>query len=199
MASCAGALSICAIEAVAIFDHYRFRQKMHDTPAAGQPFTPWCPGKPNAPTPRWESYFDKSSIQLRDRCLFARVPLPAGVDTVKKVDWSALPGFESSATGKGKGAKTAAAKRASPKKAAASKVAAKKSPAKSRRARGPPKRPRRKNWRTRDPPNRPRRKNRRVRYPLRKPRRESRRARDAARRPILGIVSGAGMIADHLI
>ena len=122
--------SMYAIEAVAIFDHYRFRQKMHDTPATGQPFTLWYPGKPNAPTPWWESYFDKSSIQLRDRCLFARVPLPAGVDTVKKVDWSALPGFASSATGKGKGAKTAAAKRAPPKKAAASKGAAKKSPAK---------------------------------------------------------------------
>lgn len=129
--------SLYAIEAVAIFDHYRFRQKMHDTPATGQPFTLWYPGKPNAPTPWWESYFDKSSIQLRHRCLFARVPLPAGVDTVKKVDWSALPGFASSATGKGKGAKTAAAKRAPPKKAAASKGVAKKSPAKKPARAGP--------------------------------------------------------------
>jgi hypothetical protein len=46
-------------------------------------------GQAGAPQPWWQAY-DTSKIQLRDRYLFADVPLPAGLATTKSVDWSAL-------------------------------------------------------------------------------------------------------------
>jgi len=78
-----------AIEAVRLFDHYAFRKYMEQATSA-KPLTLWYPGKPGAPTPWWKPYYDKTDIKLRDRCLFAQVPLPAGLETVKKADWSSL-------------------------------------------------------------------------------------------------------------
>src|SRR5262249_30570013 len=46
--------------------------------------------KPNAPNPWWKAYFDPKRIQMRDRLLFANLPLPANLAAVKDVDWSAV-------------------------------------------------------------------------------------------------------------
>ncbi len=78
-----------AIEAVALFDHYHFRKTMQKTPKA-TPLTLWYPGKPGARVPWWKQYYDSTKIQLRDRCLFAEIPLPPGVAATKTVDWTAL-------------------------------------------------------------------------------------------------------------
>ena len=76
-----------AIEAVALFDHYHFRKAMMNATKV-QPLTLWYPGK--SASPWWKAYFDKTKIQLRDRYLFAGLPLPAGLVSTKTVDWSAL-------------------------------------------------------------------------------------------------------------
>lgn len=78
-----------AIEAVGLFDHYHFRKAMQKTSKA-TPLTLWYPAKPGQPVPWWAAYYDKSKIHLRDRCLFAGVPLPPGMATVKNVDWAKL-------------------------------------------------------------------------------------------------------------
>jgi hypothetical protein len=78
-----------AIEAVALFDHYHFRDARRKATEA-QPLTLWHPGKVGMPRAWWQDYYDLTSIHLRDRCLFAQVPLPAGVAPVKTVDWSSL-------------------------------------------------------------------------------------------------------------
>jgi hypothetical protein len=118
-----------AIEAVALFDHYHFREKMR-TATKAAPLTLWFPGKPNAPLPWWKSYYDTSKIQMRDRCLFAGVPLPTGMAATKIPDWSALD--EAAAAPKPKQA-GGAAKKGAPKQSAgkpAKKAAAKKTVAK---------------------------------------------------------------------
>jgi hypothetical protein len=121
----AAVANMYAIEAVALFDHYHFRKAMQKASKA-TPLTLWFPGKPGAPTPWWSAYYDKTKIQLRDRCLFARVPLPAGLATVKNVDWAKLDKLaedakKKPATGTAKGKKAAAnkapSKKAAPKKA----------------------------------------------------------------------------------
>ncbi len=81
--------TIYAIEAVATFDHYHFRSKMK-TATKARPFTLWYPGKPADPTPWWKPYYDRTDIRMRDRCLFAGVPLSPGMAAVKTVDWAAL-------------------------------------------------------------------------------------------------------------
>jgi phosphatidylserine/phosphatidylglycerophosphate/cardiolipin synthase-like enzyme len=81
--------SMYAIEAVAMFDHYHFNKKVNAA-TKSQPLSLWYPGKANQPTPWWKQYYDPNQIQLRDRCLFAKVPLPAGVATRKEVDWTAI-------------------------------------------------------------------------------------------------------------
>jgi hypothetical protein len=78
-----------AIEAVALFDHYHFRKVMQ-TATPSQPLTLWYPGKPNAPDPWWKAYYDPTRIQMRDRLLFANLPLPSGLAATKNVDWSAV-------------------------------------------------------------------------------------------------------------
>jgi phosphatidylserine/phosphatidylglycerophosphate/cardiolipin synthase-like enzyme len=100
-----------AIEAIALFDHFHFRKAMQKT-TAPLPLTLWFPGKPNAPTPWWKEYYDPSKIQLRDRCLFANVPLPTGVATTKTVDWSAVDADAGSAKKSPGKTKTAPAKKA---------------------------------------------------------------------------------------
>lgn len=113
-----------AIEAIAMFDHYHFRKAMQRVTVA-QPLSLWYPGKPNAPTPWWKEYYDPHKIQLRDRCLFANVPLPPGVDTRKTVDWDAS-GVDVAPSKEGDSAKATAGK--------ARPGSTKRAPAKSRRA-----------------------------------------------------------------
>jgi hypothetical protein len=78
-----------AIEAVALFDHYHFRKAMQAAKPSA-PLTLWYPGKPKAGDPWWQQYFDRSCIQMRDRYLFADLPLPAGLAATKDVDWAAV-------------------------------------------------------------------------------------------------------------
>jgi hypothetical protein len=40
----------------------------------------------------WKSSYDKKQIKFRDRYLFADLKLPAGVETVKSVNWDATSG-----------------------------------------------------------------------------------------------------------
>jgi hypothetical protein len=119
-----------AIEAIAMFDHYHFRKAMQRVTVA-QPLSLWYPGKPNAPTPWWKEYYDPHKIQLRDRCLFANVPLPPGVDTKKTVDWDAGSGGAAPAK-KGRSQSRRPSNKASAPKTKA--APAKRTPAKSRRA-----------------------------------------------------------------
>lgn len=126
-----------AIEAVALFDHYHFRKVMQQITVKEPPLTLWFPGKPNAPNPWWQSYYDKKQIQMRDRYLFADLPLPPGLAATKNVDWSAIDAAADAAKKSGKKAgKKSTAKKTAPKgakkakKAPAKKSKAKKSPAK---------------------------------------------------------------------
>jgi hypothetical protein len=129
--------SMFAIEAVALFDHYHFRKIMQQVTAKEPPLTLWYPGKPNAPNPWWKSYYDPKRIQMRDRLLFANLPLPPGLTATKNVDWSAIdaaankpPGKKGVSKGAGKSSsKTSSRNKASakkPKKARTKKSAAKK-------------------------------------------------------------------------
>ncbi len=123
-----------AIEAVALFDHYHFRKVMQQVTVKEPPLTLWYPGKPQAPTAWWKAYYDLTKIQMRDRYLFAGLPLPAGLAATKNVDWSAVdnappaPKKAPAKTPAAKGAKAPVAKKA--KKVAAKKASAKKSPKK---------------------------------------------------------------------
>jgi phosphatidylserine/phosphatidylglycerophosphate/cardiolipin synthase-like enzyme len=139
-----------AIEAIAMFDHYHFRKAMERVTVA-QPLSLWYPGKPNAPTPWWKEYYDPQKIQLRDRCLFANVPLPPGVDTKKTVDWDAS-GADAAPAKKGRSKSSGAAQKGTASKtkptstqrtpAKPQRAPAKKAPAKTKRApakKAPPK------------------------------------------------------------
>jgi phosphatidylserine/phosphatidylglycerophosphate/cardiolipin synthase-like enzyme len=127
----AAVANMYAIEAVALFDHYHFRKAMQTVTAKEPPLTLWYPGKPNAPNPWWKAYYDLKQIQMRDRLLFAELPLPPGLAATKNVDWSAIDAAAASPkkpgakkTGASKTAKTSSAKKSSAKKP--SKVATKK-------------------------------------------------------------------------
>ena len=48
-----------------------------------QPLTLWFPGKARAPNPWWKPYYDRASIKMRNRLLFADLPLPARLAAVK--------------------------------------------------------------------------------------------------------------------
>lgn len=128
-----------AIEAVAMFDHYHFNNAASAATTV-RPLTLWSPGKSDAPW--WKQYYDNTQIQMRDRCLFANVPLPAGLATTKSVDWSTLDAAPPAAAAKKKAApakkskaKAAPAKRAGAhKKAPAKRVSAHKKAAAARKA-----------------------------------------------------------------
>lgn len=113
--------SIYGIEAVRLFDHYQFRRAMKKATKV-RPLTLWFPGKPDMPNPWWSAYYNKKSIKLRDRCLFADVPLPVGTDTVKAVDWAAI---DKASGGKPKGGTKRKAKGAAKAKPARKKTAKK--------------------------------------------------------------------------
>jgi hypothetical protein len=122
-----------AIEAVALFDHYHFRKVMQQVTKQEPPLTLWYPGKPNQPTPWWKSAYDKSRIQMRDRLLFAGLPLPAGLAATKNVDWSAIDAAAAKTPAKGgkkAPAKNTVATKASTNKASTAKDKAKKVSAK---------------------------------------------------------------------
>ena len=124
-----------------MFDHYHFN-KAANAATTVKPLTLWSPGKSGAPW--WQEYYDKTKIQMRDRCLFANVPLPAGMDVTKTVDWSAVdtsapaPGAKKpAAPAKKRKSSASAQKRAPTRKNAATprkKTAAKKAPAKRKAA-----------------------------------------------------------------
>jgi len=117
-----------AIEAVAMFDHYHFRKVMQ-TATTAQPLTLWFPGKAGAPDPWWKAYYDPTRIQMRDRYLFAGLPLPAGLAATKTVDWKAVDAAAATPakkpSGKTSRGKTKSAKGAQGKKPARGKAAAK--------------------------------------------------------------------------
>jgi hypothetical protein len=116
----AAVANMFAIEAVALFDHFHFRKVMQ-TATKVEPLTLWFPGKEGQPSPWWKRYYDRTKIQMRDRLLFAGLPLPPGLAATKNVDWAALD--------KQAGKKQAAKQRAN-KSTGASKTAAKKTAAK---------------------------------------------------------------------
>jgi hypothetical protein len=121
-----------AIEAVALFDHYHFRKAMQKATKA-DPLSLWFPGKYPATDPRskpwWQRYYDQKMIQFRDRCLFAQVPLPAGLEAVKNVDWASIDA--EAAKGKKKaGAKTAKTAKSKTSKSKSAKAAKKGGPKK---------------------------------------------------------------------
>jgi len=127
----AAVANMFAIEAVALFDHYHFRKVMQQVTAKEPPLTLWYPGKPNAAIAWWKAYYDPTRIQMRDRYLFADLPLPAGLAATKNVDWSAIDAAAATAkpaAGKS-GGKTSAGKSAS-RNSASGKPAANKAPAK---------------------------------------------------------------------
>ncbi len=122
--------SMYAIEAVALFDHYHFRDAKRKATKT-QPLTLWSPGKAGWPQPWWAEYYDKTRIQFRDRCLFAKVPLPPGVAPMKVVDWASIDAVAAKAGRKPK--RGAATKRRKPPRARARKRrTSRKRPAKKR-------------------------------------------------------------------
>ena len=141
----AAVANMFAIEAMALFDHFHFRKVMQEVTVKEPPLTLWYPGKPNAPDPWWKAYYDLKRIQMRDRYLFAALPLPAGLAATKNVDWSAIDaaapapkktakqapsGGAKKTPAKGTPAKKPSAKKAAPGTPAPKKSAPKKSPAK---------------------------------------------------------------------
>jgi hypothetical protein len=106
--------TVYAIEALKIFDHYSFRDKMKAATQA-DPLTLWYPGKPGAPQPWWTPAYDQKNIKFRDRCLFAAIPLPETLASHKTVDWSSI-GMPSKGGGSGPGKKSPASSGSSAKR-----------------------------------------------------------------------------------
>jgi len=124
---------VYAIEAMALFDHFHFNEKRNKA-TRNDPLTLWAPGDPKRPLPWWKPSYDETAIAFRDRCLFAKIPLPADLPTVKTVDWGAVDKTAApTKTAKKTAAKAAAKKK--PIKAATKKTAVKKRPAKNPTAR----------------------------------------------------------------
>jgi hypothetical protein len=119
-----------AIEAIALFDHFHFRKAMQKVTTTQPPLTLWYPGKPSAPTAWWKAYYDLKQIQMRDRYLFADLPLPAGLSATKDVDWSAIDAAPAPKPG-GKNSSAKGGKRVSTKKASTKKTPKKSSSKKS--------------------------------------------------------------------
>jgi hypothetical protein len=64
--------TIYAVEALKIFDHYSFRDRMRNADSA-TPVTLWRPDNPQRSRPWWKSYYDSTSRKFCDRRLFAGV------------------------------------------------------------------------------------------------------------------------------
>jgi phosphatidylserine/phosphatidylglycerophosphate/cardiolipin synthase-like enzyme len=119
---------IYAIEALKMFDHYSFRDKMK-TATDAKPLTLWYPGKLGEPTPWWQPFYNREDVKYRDRCLFAGIALPPDLPSQKNVDWSSLDGSADGGKKPSQGKKG----RKSTTKRAASKAAPKKKAAKKAR------------------------------------------------------------------
>jgi hypothetical protein len=81
--------TVYAIEALKIFDHYSFRDKMKAATEAA-PLNLWYPGKPGASDPWWAPAYDEKDIKFRDRCLFANIALAPTLKSYKDADWSSI-------------------------------------------------------------------------------------------------------------
>ena len=81
--------TVYAIEALKIFDHYSFRDKMKAATQAA-PLNLWYPGKQGAPDPWWAPAYDEKDVKFRDRCLFANIALPPTLQSHKDADWSSI-------------------------------------------------------------------------------------------------------------
>lgn len=81
--------SMYAIEAVRLFDHYSFREHLKAATTV-KPLSLWYPGKPGQSAPWWKFYYEKTDIKFRDRYLFADMPLPPGIVSVKSANWKAV-------------------------------------------------------------------------------------------------------------
>jgi PLD-like domain len=93
--------TVYAIEALKIFDHYSFRDKMK-TATQAAPLGLWYPGKPGDPW--WTPAYDEKDIKFRDRCLFANIALPPTLQSHKDADWSSIAdtaGADAGTTGDG--------------------------------------------------------------------------------------------------
>ena len=123
----AAVANMYAIEAIAVFDHFHFRKAMQQVTTAQPPLTLWYPGKPSAPTAWWKAYYDLKQIQMRDRYLFADLPLPPGLSATKDVDWSAIDAAPPAKAG-GKNASAKGGKKASTKKTPTKKTPTAKKP-----------------------------------------------------------------------
>jgi hypothetical protein len=84
-----GLATVYAIEALKIFDHYSFRNKMRGATVAN-PLVLWRPGLADQPQPWWTPYYDEKNIKYRDRLLFAGVPAPTQIQSRKNADWSSI-------------------------------------------------------------------------------------------------------------
>jgi phosphatidylserine/phosphatidylglycerophosphate/cardiolipin synthase-like enzyme len=127
--------SMYAIEAVALFDHFHFNEKANAATAA-TPLTLWFPGKAGQPAPWWKPYYDQTQIQFRDRCLFAGVPLPPGLKSVKHADWGPMDAVAKPKPAKPR-RKAAATPSAKPRRKTTRKPAARRAPARRRTRKKP--------------------------------------------------------------
>ncbi len=78
----AGIAAMYAIEAVAMFDHYHFNKTTQEATAAS-PLGLWYPGRAGAGPAWWKQYYNPRRIQMRDRLMFAALPIPATVKAKK--------------------------------------------------------------------------------------------------------------------
>jgi hypothetical protein len=126
--------TVYAIEALKIFDHYSFRDKMKAATQAA-PLNLWYPGKPGASDPWWAPAYDEKDIKFRDRCLFANIALPPTLQSHKDADWSSID--EPADAGAGKGGGGTAAPDAPPAPAPGKPSGSARKPAKSHTATPP--------------------------------------------------------------
>jgi len=126
-----GLATIFAIEALKIFDHYSFRDKMREATAA-DPLVLWRPDRAGQTAPWWTDYYNERNIKYRDRNLFVRTPLPATLQSVKNPDWSSLPAPAPRSVSKSEPAKQN--EPAAPKASAPQAAAANNSPSKPKKA-----------------------------------------------------------------
>jgi len=118
--------TVYAIEALKIFDHYSFRDKMKAATQAA-PLNLWYPGKQGASDPWWAPAYDEKDVKFRDRCLFANIALPPTLQSHKDADWSSIA--EPAGTGGGGTATPASPAARKPAKPRATKPPAAKPPA----------------------------------------------------------------------
>ena len=110
-----------AIEAVAMFDHYHFNKAMQSATKV-QPLA-LVPGQGGRRGAVVAAVLRQSRIQMRDRYLFAGLPLPAGMAATKTVGWKAL---DAAGIGREVSFRKSASKKSASGKPAASKAPARK-------------------------------------------------------------------------